>query len=81
MVSCKKLAENLSSYVEGDLDRALCSEIERHLSYCRRCSVLLDSVRKVLLVTGDEHTFEVPIGYEETLHTFIDRHLHSQGPL
>ena len=52
MVSCKKLAQNLSAYIEGDVDRELCGEIERHLSHCRRCSVLLDSVRKVLIISG-----------------------------
>jgi predicted anti-sigma-YlaC factor YlaD len=75
MVSCKKLAKNLSAYIEGDTDRELCVEIERHLSHCRRCSVLLDSVRKVLVISGDEQTFELPIGYEERLHSFLDNHI------
>lgn len=75
MVSCKKLAQNLSVYIEGDVDRMLCREIERHLSLCHRCSVLLDSVRKVLVITGDEQTFELPMGYEERLHSFLERHL------
>jgi len=75
MVSCKALARNLSAYIEGDADRELCGEIERHLSHCRRCSVLLDSVRKVLVISGDEQTFELPIGYEERLHSFLDNHI------
>jgi hypothetical protein len=75
MVSCKKLARNLSGYIEGDLDRELCSEIERHLSYCRRCSVLMDSVRKVIVIVGDEQTFELPIGFSQRLHAFIDNHI------
>ena len=72
MVSCKKLARNLSGYIDGDLDRELCCEIERHLSYCRRCSVLMDSVRKVIVIVGDEQTFELPIGFEQRLHSFIE---------
>jgi hypothetical protein len=36
---------------------------------------LLDSVRKVLVISGDEQTFELPIGYEERLHSFLDRHI------
>jgi hypothetical protein len=75
MVSCKKLAQNLSGYIEGDVDRELCGEIERHLFYCRRCSVLLDSVRKVLVISGDEQTFELPMGYEERLHSFLESHI------
>ncbi len=75
MVSCKKLAENLSNYIDGDLDREMCGQIERHLSHCRRCSVLLDSVRKVLVICGDEQMFELPIGYEERLNAFLNSHL------
>jgi len=75
VVSCKKLAQNLSGYIEGDLDRDLCGEIERHLSHCRRCSVLLDSVRKVLVISGDEQTFELPMGFEARLHSFLDGHI------
>ncbi len=72
MVSCKKLARSLSAYMDGDLEHELCCELERHLSLCRRCSVLLDSVRKVLIVSGDERTFELPLGYEARLHAFLD---------
>lgn len=75
MVSCKTLAKNLSGYIDEDLDPKLRSEIEDHLSYCRRCSVLLDSVRKVVVIIGDEHTYELPIGFEQRLYAFLERHI------
>ncbi len=75
MVSCKKLAQSLSAYIDGDLDHELCCEIEKHLSLCRRCSVLLDSVRKVLIVSGDDRTFELPMGCEDRLHAFLSSHM------
>lgn len=75
MVSCKKLAKSLSAYIDGDLDHELCCEIEKHLSVCRRCSVLLDSVRKVLIVSGDDRTYELPMGYEDRLHAFLSSHI------
>ncbi len=71
MVSCKTLARSLSAYIDGDLNHELCCEIEKHLSLCRRCSVLLDSVRKVIIVSGDERTFVLPVGYEDRLHAFL----------
>jgi hypothetical protein len=43
------------------VDPKLWAEIEGHLRRCVRCSTLLDSTRKVLIVTGDERTFAVPI--------------------
>ncbi len=72
MVSCKTLARSLSAYIDGDLNHELCCEMEMHLSLCRRCSVLLDSVRKVFIVSGDERTFELPMGYEDRLHAFLE---------
>ncbi len=72
MVSCKTLARSLSTYIDGDLNHELCCEMEKHLSLCRRCSVLLDSVRKVFIVSGDERTFELPMGYEDRLHAFLE---------
>lgn len=75
MVSCETVLEQLSNFVDGDVDPSLRSEIEAHLKMCRRCSVLHDSFRKVLIIVADERTFEIPAGYSERLHAFIDRHL------
>lgn len=71
----KKLAQSLSGWIDRDLNLEVCGEIERQLSHCRRCFVLLDSVRKVLVISGDEHIFELPAGYEERLHSFLNKHI------
>ena len=75
MVPCKKIVAELSNYLSGDVPDSLRLEIEHHLSHCRRCSVLYDSIRKVYFITGDDRTFEVPAGYSERLHAFIDEHV------
>ena len=48
-------------------------KIEKHLRGCRRCSAVYDSMRKTLVITGDERALEVPVGYSERLHAFLDR--------
>jgi hypothetical protein len=50
-------------------------KIEKHLRGCRRCSAVYDSTRKMLVIVADERTFEIPMGYSERLHAFIDQHL------
>jgi len=75
MVSCEHVLTELSNFIDDDLDPALKEEIKNHLKTCRRCSVLHDTLNKVLIIVGDERAFEVPLGYSERLHTFIDRHL------
>jgi hypothetical protein len=75
MVSCKQVLNELSNFIDDDIDLALKEEIENHLRTCRRCSVLHDTLNKVLIIVGDERAFEIPLGYSERLHAFIDRQL------
>ena len=75
MVSCEHVLNELSNFIDGDIDPSLKKEIENHLKTCRRCSLLHDTLRKVLIVVGDERAFEIPLGYSERLHAFIDRQL------
>jgi Putative zinc-finger len=77
MVSCKKVIAELSNFLADGVDPKLRSEIEDHLRHCRRCSTLLDSTRKVLVISGDERTFEVPVGYSERLHQYLNEKLKS----
>jgi anti-sigma factor RsiW len=75
MVNCEHVLNELSNFIDDDLDPALKAEIEKHLSVCQRCSVLHDSLRKVMVIVADERIFEIPVGYSERLHSFIDRQL------
>jgi Putative zinc-finger len=73
MVSCKRVVAELSNFLADAVDPRLRREIEDHLRHCRHCSTLLDSTRKVLVISGDERTFEVPLGYSERLHRYLDK--------
>lgn len=75
MVKCDRVLQELSNYIEEEVDPVLRTEIEEHLRGCHRCSVLVDSTRKMLYVVGDERVFEIPIGYSERLHTFLSKRL------
>lgn len=46
--TCHMLLDALSDYVDGELERELCSEIERHLSECDNCRIVVDSLRKTI---------------------------------
>ena len=54
--SCHHLLGSLSEFVDGSLEEHLCNEIERHLSDCDNCRVVIDSLKKtsrVLFVDED----------------------------
>jgi predicted anti-sigma-YlaC factor YlaD len=73
MVTCKTVIANLSNYLDGEIAPEMRQKIEKHLRRCHRCSAVYDSTRKMLVITGDEQVFEIPAGYSERLHAFIDQ--------
>jgi putative zinc finger protein len=75
MVKCDRVLRELSNYIDDDLDTELRAGIEEHLRGCHRCSVLVDSTRKMLYIVGDERVLEIPIGYSERLHCFLTERL------
>jgi anti-sigma factor RsiW len=48
--TCKSLLGFLSDYVDGDLSEELCREIESHAAECQNCRVVVDTLRKTILL-------------------------------
>ena len=47
---CSNQLGSLSEYVDGDLDPMLCNELERHMAECRNCRVMVDTLRKTIIL-------------------------------
>lgn len=75
MVKCDRVLQELSNYIDEDVDSSLWAAIEEHVRGCHHCSDRVDSTRKMLYVLGDERVFEVPVGYCERLHERLAQHL------
>lgn len=66
--NCKHLLHSLSGYLDGELENELCAEIERHLSGCENCRVVVDSLKKTIYlyhVTTEQA--QVPNGLRDRL--------------
>ena len=68
-LECKHVWEHISEYLDKQLDASLLRDIENHLENCEVCSAVLDSTRNILVLTADNRTYELPVGYSERLHT------------
>jgi anti-sigma factor RsiW len=71
-LNCKHVWRYISDYLDGSVDAQLRKEIERHLESCELCSAILDSTRNILILTADDRTFELPVGYSERLHARLE---------
>jgi RNA polymerase sigma-70 factor, ECF subfamily len=59
-ISCRHVTSQISGYVDSTLTADMIKKIEDHLKLCGRCSIVVDTVRKLLYLSGDENVFMVP---------------------
>jgi hypothetical protein len=78
-LNCKHVWEHISEYIDNSLDAELLADIELHLEHCEICSAILDSTRNILILTADERTFELPVGYSNRLHERLAKELARAG--
>jgi anti-sigma factor RsiW len=67
-LECKHVWEHISGYLDKELDAELLAAVEKHLESCEVCSAVLDSTRNILVLTADDRTYELPVGYSKRLH-------------
>ena len=72
-LECKHVWERISEYLDQQLDPKLLANIEKHLENCEVCSAILDSTRNILVLTADNRTYELPVGYSERLHARLEK--------
>ncbi len=65
--TCQELKAQLSDYLDGDLDSAVCAELERHLAGCDNCRIVVDTLRKTILLYRNYGSATVPPGAHERL--------------
>jgi len=66
-VSCEKVWQEISNYLEGDVDAGLRSAMDDHFRDCPRCKSVLEGTRDVIRLYGDERMIDVPSGYGRRL--------------
>ena len=78
-LECRHVWEHISEYLDQQLDANLLKDIENHLENCEVCSAILDSTRNILVLTADNRTYELPVGYSERLHKRLERALREEN--
>jgi len=62
-VNCEQVYREISNYLEGYVDATLRSDMDEHLRTCQRCASVLEGMRNVIRLYGDERMIEVPAGF------------------
>jgi anti-sigma factor (TIGR02949 family) len=77
-LKCKNVWEHISEYLDQQLTPEARAEIENHLENCEVCFAILDSTRNVLILTADNRTYELPVGYSKRLHDRLEKAIHQR---
>jgi anti-sigma factor RsiW len=70
-VNCQELLTQLSDYIDGELETALCSELELHLTLCPNCRVMVDTVRKTITLYRGQASDCLPGEVQERLYNVL----------
>ncbi|GAB4528317.1 MAG: zf-HC2 domain-containing protein [Anaerolineae bacterium] len=69
--TCKNLLSQLSDYIDGELEAALCEEIERHMADCPDCRVVVNTLQKTIELYRTGGRVEVPAEVKHRLYRVL----------
>ena len=68
---CRALKDQLSSFIDGELDDTLCEEIRKHMENCDNCRVMVDTLRKTVILYREHGHEDVPADARERLYAVL----------
>ncbi len=48
--SCREMLGSLSDYLDGEAEAEICAAIESHLAECENCRIVVDTLRKTIIL-------------------------------
>lgn len=70
-MNCKKVIEELTSYLDGVLDSNMRADLEQHLGRCTDCRVVVDTTRKTIQIFCNSEPVPLPEDVRRRLHTAL----------
>ncbi|MER3415459.1 MAG: hypothetical protein C4297_04495 [Gemmataceae bacterium] len=66
-MTCEELLRILNEYVDGAIDLPECRRFAEHLAHCNPCQVVVDTVRKTIVLYQHGREFPLPTELEQRL--------------
>jgi len=71
-MKCGEMLGALSDYIDGELEARLCAEIEAHMRDCPDCQIMVDTLRKTVVLYRQHGHVEVPDDVRSRLYAVLD---------
>jgi anti-sigma factor RsiW len=59
-LNCRGVIQQLSDYLDAELDAGLTRELEKHLAQCRDCRIIVDTTRKTIEIYCNSEPLPLP---------------------
>ena len=79
-MNCRGVIEELTSYLNGELDAAGIAELETHLARCKKCRVIVDTTRFTVDIFCGSEPAPLPEDFRQSLHEALRRKLTRKPP-
>jgi anti-sigma factor (TIGR02949 family) len=70
--TCRELLDHISTYIDGELEAAICDELETHLAECPDCRIMVDTVRRTITLYRAQAATDLPSGVQDRLYKVLD---------
>jgi hypothetical protein len=78
-ISCLEMWQQISNYIDGDVEPELKARMEFHFQKCRDCKAVLDGTRNAVRLLTDGEWYPLPDGFGERLFQRLSSRYSSDG--
>ena len=66
-MTCRKVIQQLSEFLDGELEPGLAEQLSRHLEHCEDCKLVVDTTRKTIEIYCNTEPMDLPPAVRERL--------------
>ncbi len=74
-INCKTFLDDVSNFLDGELDAELRISIEAHLAKCPDCWLIFDETKKTVAISRGVDCHPLPEEVEQRLMKTLEQHL------
>jgi anti-sigma factor RsiW len=79
VLTCKNAINQISDYLDAELDTNLKQTLEAHLAKCNHCHAVFDTTKKTIELYCDGRLFTLPEEVHARLHAALRRKLQGRS--
>ena len=73
MLTCKEFLQELSDYLDENVDAGIKAKLEEHIAKCANCWVVCDTTKRTIKVYKGMEAFSIPADVESRLMLALDK--------